>query len=229
MVSLICFVIFIICIIVLYCLGRFGFEDSKVMNLFGSKNLLYLPYLLGYQVRLNKTFLNIPVGIYVFTGKQGSGKTLSLVRLAYQLKKNYSYDLYYSNMSLNGFDNYHNLEELTYLKRVICVADELGIVANSKLSKDINADLLRLTAQNRKNQRIILTTAQQFYQINKDIRTQSKYTIDCSKIGPLVINRYYIPSIDPDGNVKNGTFRKLDFFLVTKKLYNVYDTCEVIS
>lgn len=112
--------------------------------------------------------------------------------------------------------------------KALCICDELGIVANSKKSKDINEELLKITAQNRKNERLILTTAQQYYQCNKDIRTQAKYIIECSKIGCIVINRFYIPCVDEDGNIRNSKPRKIRFFFATKKLYSLYDTTEVI-
>ena len=223
------FLSFLLVCLITYPLGFFGYDDQKINKKICVRNLLYLPYLFGFNKYLLRTsYKPLPSGIYVFTGKQGSGKTLSLVYTAYDLMRLYDYSYKYSNMQLQGFANFRKFDELLGLKRCLCVADELGIVANSKKSKDFNEDLLRITAQNRKNQRLILTTAQQYYQVAKDIRTQAKYIIDCSKIGCLVINRYYIPFIDEDGNITKNKPKKIRFFLATKKLYSLYDTSEVI-
>lgn len=212
-----------------FLLGLFGYEDKKILNMIGTKNLFYLPYLLGYNIRLNRSFNSLPYGIYIFCGEQGSGKTLSLVRFAYVLKNHLKYDHFYSNMTLDGFQLFNKLDSLTYVRKSIIVCDEMGIVQNSKSSKDVNADLLRFSAQNRKNQRIVLTSSQQVYMIQKDLRTQCRVLIDCAKVGPLVLNRYYKPIVDLDGNIDKSKLLKLDFFIATKRLYNLYDTCEVIS
>lgn len=212
-----------------FLLGFFGYDDPKINSMVLCKNILYLPYLYGYNLYLlRKIYRPCPSGIYVFTGKQGSGKTLSLVYTAYDLCKNANYQIFYSNMNLKGFQNFHKFDELLGLKKALCICDELGIVANSKKSKDINEELLKITAQNRKNERLILTTAQQYYQCNKDIRTQAKYIIECSKFGCIVINRFYIPCVDEDGNIRNSKPRKIRIFFATKKLYSLYDTTEVI-
>lgn len=210
-----------------FLLGFFGYYDEKIHNKIGTINIFYLPYLFGYELFLQRKFYKrLPSGIYVFTGSQGSGKTLSMVRLAFNLKDKYS--IFTSNMNLPSAPLYRNIEEIFPLKKALVVCDELGIVANSKKSKDVNEQLLKVTAQNRKNQRLILTTAQQYYQVNKDIRTQATFIVECRKIFPVVLNFYYKPKIDQDGNVVTKVPFKIDFFIVTKKLYDLYDTSEVI-
>lgn len=210
-----------------FLLGLFGFCDEKILNKFGTCNLFYLPYLWGYNIFLERKYNSLPFGFYCFVGEQGSGKTLSMVYHAFKLKKK-GFSRYYSNLSFEGFQHFDKLEELTFCKRSLILSDELGIVANSKTSKDTNSSLLRFSAQNRKNQRLVLTSAQALYMVHKDIRTQLKMCIICNKIGPIVVNRYVKPVIDADGNIKASLPKKVDFFIATKKLYDSYNTLEVI-
>ena len=65
--------------------------------------------------------------------------------------------------------------------------------------------------------------------IHKDLRSQAKVLIECQKIGPFVFNRYYKPIVDLDGNIDKSKLLKIDYFIATKKLYDLYDTCEVIQ
>lgn len=212
-----------------FLLGFFGYYDKKIQSFIGTKNLLYLPYLTGYKIYLDKKLNSVPTGIYCFTGKQGSGKTLSLIYTAYQLKNKYNYINFVSNMNVNHFINFHKFEQITYLKDTLCLCDEMGIVCNSKKSKNINEDIIKITAQNRKNHRLILTTAQQHYQINKDVRTQCSYVIQVSHLGALFINRWYVPHIDEEGNSQLKRPSKITFFIATKKLFDSYNSWEVIN
>lgn len=210
-----------------FLLGLFGYFDKKICNKYGTCNILYLPYLWGYNIYLSKKYNSLPFGVYCFIGEQGSGKTLSMVYNAIRYKKK-GYNSYFSNMSFDNFQYFDKLEDLTFIKRSLILCDEMGIVANSKTSKDINSSLLRFSAQNRKNQRLVFTSAQALYMIHKDIRTQLKICILCNKIGPIVINRYVKPIIDAEGNIKASLPKKIDFFIATKKLYDCYNTMEVI-
>lgn len=224
------FLVFCFCMIFLFFLGFSGYKDKVLYKKVYYKNLLYLPYFTGYEKYCEKMIDFDLYGIYVFTGKQGSGKTLSMVRLAYQISQDYKNVLMRSNFNLPFCQHISDFEEIFPLKRACICMDEIGIIANSKKSKDINENLLRITAQNRKNRRIILTTCQQYFQINKDIRTQAYRVIEVNCLFKrLFINRYYEPIVDNDGNIKKSLPVKIDWFIATEKLYQLYDTLEVIN
>lgn len=213
-----------------FLLGLFGYKDYVLYYKVDCKNIFILPYLCGYTIYCEKKIDYPLYGIWVFCGSQGSGKTLSMVRQAYIINQKYSNVTMRSNFNLPFTQYIRNLEEVFPLKRSCICIDELGIVANSKKSKEENTLLLKCTAQNRKNRRLILTTAQQYYQINKDVRTQASYIIDVSCLFKrLFINRYYIPIVDNEGNIKHSLPSKIDFFVATDKLFELYDTMEVIQ
>lgn len=230
MISIFCFLFAFFLFILMFFMGFFGYSDSILYKHVDNKNIFSIFYFCGWEKYCERQ-IDFPLfGIWVFTGKQGSGKTLSMVRQAYLINKNYDNVVMKSNFNLPFTQYIHTLEEVFPLKRSCIAMDEIGIIANSKKSKDINETLLRVTAQNRKNKRIILTTSQQLFQCNKDIRTQATYIIECSCIFKrLFINKYYTPIIDNDGNIKKTIPSKIDYFIATEKLYQLYDTCEVIG
>ena len=83
-------------------LGLFGYSDKVINNKMGTINLLFLPYLFGYNFYISRFYNKVPFGFYCFIGEQGSGKTLSMVYNAHKLKKK-DYNCFYSNMQSTLF------------------------------------------------------------------------------------------------------------------------------
>lgn len=113
---------------------------------------------------------------------------------------------------------------------VIVIIDELQNWFSSRDSKDFPPEMLEIITQNRKNRRILLGTAQNFYLLAKAIRSQATEVRRCSTLfGALTIVRRFEPILDSDGNVKE--FKKLGwyFFVHDKELRESYDTYKVIK
>lgn len=134
-------------------------------------------------------------GIYCYCGKQGSGKTYSVV----EFLKNESKGLpIYSNVHLFGikYTYFNGFDELLSLRSehdCIIVYDEI-FTALTKTSK-INTDVLDFLSQMRKRQIIFITTAQEWLEINMTLRRYCRYQIDCSMrnvfgLG-LLVKRFY--------------------------------------
>ena len=112
----------------------YGYYDNSIMSKIGTTNLFYLPYLFGYSLYLAKKNGFDYWGIYVFTGSQGSGKTLSMVKLCYDLHLKYPKVPVFSNLFMS-FSQHCNCWEDIYnykLDNSIWCIDELGLWANSK-------------------------------------------------------------------------------------------------
>lgn len=118
-------------------------------------------------------------GVYCYCGKQGSGKTYSVVEFLQQNK-----DLpIYANVStlkdlnytyFNGFDELLKLRDKS---DCIIVYDEI-FTALTKSSK-INQDVLDFLSQMRKRRIVFLTTAQEWLEINITLRRYCRYQIEC--------------------------------------------------
>lgn len=133
-------------------------------------------------------------GIYCYCGKQGSGKTYSVV----EFLKNEAKVPIYSNVHLFGikytyFTGFDELLKLRSEHDCIIVFDEI-FTALTKGSK-INTDVLDFLSQMRKRQIIFITTAQEWLEINITLRRYCRYQIDCSMRNILglgiLVKRFY--------------------------------------
>ena len=176
-----------------------------------------------------------PHGIIVFEGEQGAGKTISLVQYALTLKRMYPNCKIVSNTALTFEDkSLSHWKDLTQfnngLSGVVVNIDECQNWFNSKQSKDFPPEMLAVVTQNRKNRRIILMTAQQFYMLAKDIRTQateirSAFTI----LGCLTFVVRRKPYFDSEGTPIKYKFLGIYFFVQSDELRAMYDTYAVIE
>lgn len=120
-----------------------------------------------------------PFGVYCYCGKQGSGKTYSVVEF---LKNNQDLPIY-SNIHLEGikytyFNGFDELLKLRDKSNCIIVYDEI-FTALTRSSK-INQDILDFLSQMRKRGIIFLTTCQEWLEINITLRRYCRYQIDCT-------------------------------------------------
>lgn len=120
-------------------------------------------------------------GVYCYCGKQGSGKTYSVV----EFLRNNKDKVIYSNVHLKGIDYFYfngfdNLLKLRDEHDCIIVYDEI-FTALTKTSK-MNTDVLDFLSQMRKRRIIFLTTAQEWLEINITLRRYCRFQIDCKMI-----------------------------------------------
>lgn len=174
-------------------------------------------------------------GVIIFEGPQGAGKSCAMMEFATFMKKQYPGAKIACNIDYSLKDA--NLTDwkmlLTYVNGelgVIDIIDELQNWFNSKDSKDFPPDMLNFITQMRKNRRIVLGTAQSFYMISKDIRTQTSEVRTCRTFMnclTFVIRR--VPHIDSAGEVVRWSFKGIYFFAHTPELRNCYDTYEIVN
>lgn len=118
-------------------------------------------------------------GVYCYCGKQGQGKTYSVVEFLLQNKDK----RIYSNIStLQGvkytpIGDFNDLLKLRSESDCIIVYDEI-FTALTRQSK-INTDVLDFLSQMRKRRIIFLTTAQEWLEINITLRRYCRYQIQC--------------------------------------------------
>lgn len=174
-------------------------------------------------------------GLIIFEGRQGSGKTTSMVYEAMKMQEEYPLAKCTSNLGYTHEDislkdwrmliNYKN-----GIKGVIVLMDELQNWFSSNDSKNFPPEMLQVITQNRKNRRIIMGTAQNFYLLSKAIRTQTTEVRRCSTfLGCLTVVRRFEPVLDAEGNVSDWKKRGMYFFVHDKKLRESYDTFKTIE
>lgn len=180
-----------------------------------------------------------PAGIWVFTGPQGCGKTLSAVQCLQKICERYPKAIVCSNLAVKGVNNqiieftdYNQLSELSNgVEGVIFFIDEIHILWNSLESKDIPISEMACFCQMRKNRRVIIGTSQVYTRITKPIREQLQYIIECHNYFDLLqVNKLLDPadSVEVNGRVECKVLGSRIWFH-SPELYNSYETLNKIN
>lgn len=177
-------------------------------------------------------------GVYCYCGKQGSGKTYSVV----EFLLNNKYLPIYSNIKtldkqkinytyFNGFDN---LLKLKNEHDCIIVYDEI-FTALTKSTK-LNTEVLDFLSQMRKRRIIFLTTAQEWLEINITLRRYCRYQIECKMLNifglGLLIKHCYDAEQMKWSQEDNEYIAPLEETTISKcnvKIAESYDTFEQIQ
>lgn len=174
-------------------------------------------------------------GLIIFEGRQGSGKTSSMIEFALRMQEEYPLSKCISNLGYihqdNELKNWKMLMNYKNDKRgVIVLMDELQNWFSSNDSKNFPPEMLGVITQNRKNRRIILGTSQNFYLLAKAIRSQATEVRRCTTLlGCLTIVKRLEPILDSEGNVAEWKKRGMYFYIHNKKLRESYNTWRVIE
>lgn len=175
-------------------------------------------------------------GLWIFSGAQGSGKTLLMMHLVAEMHKQYPDAIIVSNISIFGlpcvpfkgiddFEKYRNGE-----KGVIFIIDEIHTLWSSLQSAKMPESTLTVWSQNRKNRRVILGTSQRFTRVAKGIREQTLYNYECTK--PLLcFYRYRIIEADLYDDQGKYTGEKLpgwSLYVPRVNVMRMYNTLEVV-
>lgn len=209
--------------------------------------LICLPELLYWWCKDLKNFdrdLFRPYGVWMFTGKQGSGKSMSLIYQLEKLRRRYPKVKIYSNMGyifetapLKGLKDLLNKELYNGKYGTIFVIDEIQNEFSCQTSKDFPESLLSLITQQRKNRVLILTTSQVFSRVSKPIREQCYRAIECSTFfGRYTRNKHfngiqYADSFDLSPDKRKKACKKLfmECFVQTDYLRNCFDSYKLIE
>lgn len=176
-----------------------------------------------------------PQGLIIFTGRQGNGKTSALMQYAIDLLDTYpkakclsNTKFAYQNKELSHWKQLINYKNGN--KGIVVIMDELQNWFGSNQSRNFPPEMLGVITQNRKNRRVILGTAQNFYLLAKAIRSQCTEIRQCVTLAgvfTIVIKRE--PVIDNDGEVKELKYRGMYSFVHSDRLRNSYDTWSVVD
>lgn len=205
-------------------------KDSFLTNIFYN-----LPVQLGKDLaRYDKDSFNAS-GMIIFTGKQGFGKTISMVEYASTLKAMYPECKVISNFDLlfadKYFDGWHDL--VTYKNGkygVIAMLDEISLQFHARNYKNFSPDLIQTITQNRKNRRVILGSAQNLSMCDKQIRLQVTEQRKCFCLfGVLNFVICSIPQFDAEGNLQSSRFKRIYYFVQNDFLREMYDTYSAVE
>lgn len=186
-----------------------------------------------------------PSGIVVFSGAQGSGKTLNLISTLNDIKQRYPKCKIFSNIKLNDIEYFpftgpecFSDEESNGKYGTVYVIDEIHTLWSSLDSKNMSGDLLTIWSQNRKNIRLILATSQRWSRVAKPIREQATYVVECKRPIGRIFFRYRVIDAsyyDDQGNLvfdsdeEKDVISRFSFYIPSLKVLNMYDTMEIVK
>lgn len=165
--------------------------------------LIVIIFFINNKIRIKfKTFIKKgfapkrgKFGVYCYCGKQGRGKTYSVVEY---LLANKDKKIYANLKSLKGVEytaicGFDDLLALRNEHDCIIFYDEIftALTKTSKMTKEV----LDFLSQMRKRNIIFLTTAQEWLEINMTLRRYCRYQIDCNMINffgiGILTKRFY--------------------------------------
>lgn len=176
-------------------------------------------------------------GLWIFSGCQGSGKTLLAMHLLKQMHDEYPECLIVSNISIygipsipyTGIDDFEKYNNGT--KGIIFLIDEIHTLFSSLESAKMPISSLTVWSQNRKNRRVILGTSQRFTRVAKGIREQTLYNYECRR--PLLCF-YGYRIVEADLYDDNGKYigekpPLWSWYIPKVNVMRAYNTLEVVK
>lgn len=158
-----------------------------------------------------------PIGSRVYIGRQGRGKTLSMVDYAFRVKEEWPDCAIFSNVMLYGIV-YKLLEDDEDVARaldykngkdgVLVLLDEAHLFFHK--STGIPLEVLTAISQQRKDRRKMIFTSQIWNEMDMSIRKQVDEVVQCRKIGRFQYNTIY------DG--ETVTLNKADYSYAMEKI-----------
>lgn len=178
-------------------------------------------------------------GIDMYIGNFGRGKTLSMVRRAYQLKKVFKDNLVIiSNIHLKNieyiplinFQQLIDLEETDETKGYLVLIDEVSSVLSHRNYANFPIELIGLLCQQRKRHIKILCTSQKFFMVDKIFRAITNRVIDCNKTWRIAKNTIY-DSWEYENATNKRDLHRINnkYWFVYDRFYNMYDTSEMVT
>lgn len=175
-------------------------------------------------------------GIWVFTGAQGSGKTLLMMHCVNQMHKEYPKAKIVSNISIFGLPciPYRGIEDFTKYNNgedgIIFIIDEIQTMFSSLESSKMPVSTLTVWSQNRKNRRVILGTSQRFGRIAKGIREQCAWNYECARPIACFYRYRILDGADYDEQGKYiGEEPRYSVYVPKVKVMRMYNTMEVVN
>ena len=186
-------------------------------------------------------------GVYLFCGRVGTGKTISMVHEAQRLKKRFPKLKIYANfhcsiadeMITSWKDIYYseNIDENGVNQGILFLFDEIHLTFDSQSWKDAPANLLEYISLQRHFHKCIFGSSQVWSRVNKVIREQTDFVVECSShFGKRLIKNvlftqenYQINGEQKDAGMrKRRNYNKYCFY-ASDKLRKLYDTDEIVG
>ena len=204
----------------------------------------YLDAKYAFTLRKQGIKLFKEYGMTLYAGRQGGGKTMSMVKQANDWREEYeglfiasNFGYEFEDFSLKGFKDILKVVEMAKERQAIGV-----LVLWDEIQNDIDSfsktpiEILRFITQQRKQGVKILATSQVFTRVSKAIREQTYEVVECSTfLGRWTFNRCYDADVyelyfdNPEKRKDRLVTKNKVNFIQTDYLRGCYDSYMVIQ
>lgn len=241
----------------------FGWIVKLILALIAVAVLIGIVYIYGFSVfpafftmfkdAYNETLgrKKAPVfnkyGVYLFCGRVGCGKTISMIHEAERLKKRFPKLKIYANFStpladhmIKGWEDIlysENIDENGVNQGILFLFDEIHLTFDSQSWAKAPANLLEYVSLQRHFHKCIFGSSQVWSRVNKILREQTDFVVECScHCGKrLVKNVLFTQEVyQINGDLKDEGLRKRQnhhkyCFYASDRLRGLYNTDEVVG
>lgn len=179
-----------------------------------------------------------PTGTVFFTGPQGAGKSLSATHYLKKLKDKYPNLYIYSNIQLTIADKILTSDQIADHildvkedRPIAFFIDEVQTVLFSG-KKAVSMETFKAICQQRKAQKTIVGTMQEFLDLDIRYRRQLLAQVECFRFGALQFELWKDPRslrYDSRQNDYVGRTAKLNIWKRHNEAFDIYDTYEIIG
>lgn len=123
-------------------------------------------------------------GMTIYTGRQGSGKTVSMVERLEQIRKEYPDVKILTNFGYEyeheKLDDWQKLIDIRNDNGIVFCIDEIQNEFDVYNTRNFNLEILKVITQQRKQGIKILATSQIFSRVSKPLREQTFEVVECN-------------------------------------------------
>lgn len=181
---------------------------------------------------------------HMYTGRRGSGKTLSLTDALTELRNKYGDSILIATnygYTLQDFHLTHFSQIMDdYEKPIVFAIDEIQNQFDARRWAEFPSDLFEEITQSRKKQKMLISAAQYYEMVDKKIRFYSDTIIHVSPLIPnyprIIVNKHY-DRIEYERLIQSETMPikpkikplRLQIRLITDETRNQYKTDEIVK
>lgn len=213
-------VLFLAVFLIKYRINVFRLKPEKLLKLdIKFKPYDMLRYLLIDFISVKKHDFD-EFGFTFFVGRQGAGKTISMVNYLNRIKKECPKCMIVTNFQYSQADHIlTDWNDFLHIRNgvdgVIFAIDEIHSEYSSNAWKDFPENLLSEISQQRKQRVKIVATAQVFSRVAKPLREQAFTVVSCS----TMLHRF----------TKNVEYDANDYAICVDKLFKLKEKCRPVK
>lgn len=182
---------------------------------------------------------NFPVGMVLFTGKQGGGKSLSQSRYIFGLQKRWNArvfsatDYKYADEIIDESEIADKILTKREDRPTIFALDEIQVLLErDNTDAKTRSQMRKAIQQQRKRNTSIVGTCQELLDLDTVYRRQLAFVVRCTHLGPIQIETWMDGStlkFDDTLNKYTGSTVDINIWKRHNEMYSLYDTFEVVG